>query len=318
VLNFFEKVLDLSSKGKTYVIAELGSNFKTLDDLFASINIAKNCGANAIKFQYFTVNELYGPTYEISQNFPLAKLKEKADAAQIDFLCSAFSPEGVAEVDKYVSAHKIASSEMAHIRLLEAVKKTGKPLILSTGGYFLADIKRSLDFMAGHPTVPLHCNISYPTKFCDVEKFQALKKMWTGPVGYSDHTTSIDVIPLYFASAGAAVYEKHFNPFNYTDTPDSPHSINTAEFQAMVRCLNKVPSPFTEENEARLMHVRRIVAIKDILPGDVLSEGVNIGIFRSKKADANGVSPFAIAALEGKISLKTFQVGDGISMADAQ
>jgi sialic acid synthase SpsE len=314
-------MLNKKSAGKVYVIAEVGSNWKTHDDLINSINMAKAAGADAVKFQYFRREELYGPAYELDSEFPLEKLASKARFIGIDFLCSAFSPEGVARVDPFVEAHKVASSEMAHIRILEAVKKTGKPVILSTGAYHCDDIKRSIDFFGKYTVIPMHCNISYPTKLTDLKKLQRMlyhKLVGIGKVwGYSDHTLSIDAVPAFLCGIlGASVYEKHFNPFDLTDTPDAPHSLNQNEFKIMCSYLNGQPIDGTEENEARLMHVRRIIALRDLKPGDTLKEGENIGIFRSKKPDTNGASPFLIRQLEGKSVNREIQLGDGVSVSD--
>lgn len=320
-LNFYDKALEKKKDGRVYVIAEVGSNYKSHNDLFESVAKAKAAGADAVKFQYFAKNELHGPEFELDQTFPLEKLAEKCQATDIDFLCSAFSPEGVERVNPFVSAHKVASSEMSHIRILEAVMKTGKPMILSTGAYFLSDILRVMNFLGDYPVVPLHCNISYPTKLVDLKKIKRLldsKVIGTHrPWGYSDHTLSIDAIPAFLCGIlGASVYEKHFNPFDYKDTPDAPHSLSQHEFKIMCSYLNAVPMDGTEENEARLMHIRRIIATKDLKPGDVLKEGVNMGIFRSRKPDANGVNPFAIKALEGKAVKREIEQGEGISIQD--
>lgn len=312
---FYDKLLEYKKQGKVYVIAEVGSNWRTKEDLFGSISLAKACGADAVKFQFLTLSELYGPECKIDATFPLAQLKEKADAVGIDFLCSAFSPDGLKEVDKYVPAHKVASSEMAHMRLLEAVKKTGKPIILSTGAYFMPDIGRTLKFLEDHEVVVMHCNVKYPAKYSNLKKFEELKK--ARPIfGYSDHTTSIDVVPLFFKDRGVTVYEKHFNPFDFTDTPDAPHSLNTAEFKTMVSYMRDAPDDFDEEHEARLMYVRRLVALTDLMPGDILKEGVNVGIFRAQKPDARGASPFIMGKVVGKTVAREVRRGDGISLQD--
>ncbi len=316
-MTFYEKVLDYKAQGKVYVIAELGSNFKSDTDLLNSISLAKHCGADAVKFQYLTPGELYGPTYEINKVFPLGILKAKADAVGIDFLCSAFSPEGVREVNKFVPCHKIASSEMSHVRIIEAVKATGKPVILSTGGYFIKDIERSLKHLEGYPCILMHCNLKYPTKFVDLFKFQSLMALWPGPLGYSDHTTSVDAVPVLMMNMGVTVYEKHFNPFDYTDTPDAPHALNAEEFQVMVSYFKGDPKPYTEENEARVKYVRRVLALKDIMAGEVFKEGENVGIFRPRADDARGANPFAIERINGKSAGRSILAGEGVSVADA-
>ena len=56
----------------------------------------------------------------------------------------------------------------------------------------------------------LHCNTSYPTPDCDVNirAIKHLRKIHSGPVGYSDHTA--DNLALLGAVAlGANIVEKH-------------------------------------------------------------------------------------------------------------
>lgn len=315
-MSFFQKILDYQAQGKVYVIAEVGSNWKTHQDLMGAVTLAKNCGADAVKFQFFTDSELYGPKPEIDKTFPLNQLKEKCDATGIDFLCSTFSPEGLKEADKFLPAHKIASSEMSHVRLLDAAKASGKPIILSTGAYFGSDIKRVLNFLGDHPTIVMHCNVSYPAKHVNLKKLAEIKTFFSGPLGFSDHTTSVDSVPKLMKSEGVCVYEKHFNPFGYTTTPDAPHSLEREEFKALVQTLRGSPSEFNEEDTARLRYVRRIIALKDIRPGDRLKEGDNIGIYRARRVDAKGANPFAIEKLEGKAATKVVMAGEGVSLLD--
>lgn len=313
---FYDKILDFKKREDVYVIAEVGSNWKTRDDLMGAITLAKACGADAVKYQFFTESELYGPIPQVDKDFPLFHLKEKCDAVGIDFLCSTFSVPGFQDANKFLVAHKVASSELSHVRLLDEVKKSGKPVILSTGGFFLPDIAKAVDYLAGVELILMHANLSYPTRLTDIKKFQALKQNFQDPLGYSDHTTSIDLVPRVYHQMGACVYEKHFNPFEYTDTPDAPHSLGRDAFKCMVSYLRGQPNDFNEENEGRLLHVRRIVAIKDIRPGDRLVEGDNIGIFRVKRPDARGISPFNIDRVLNKAATKVVMRGDGVSLSD--
>jgi sialic acid synthase SpsE len=328
-VSFHDKLLKYKAESKVYIIAELGSNWKTHENLYGAITLAKACGADAVKYQYFTSDELYGPTYKLDNSFPLEKLHEKCKATEIDFLCTAFSVEGYERVNPFVDAHKVASSEMSHIRLLDALKKFGKPILLSTGAQGMADVHRAMDHLSDRfyqdvpekqkfrtPVIPIHCNVSYPAKFVDVRKFLSVAQCSSGLYGFSDHTTSIDVVPAYFREAGVVVYEKHFNPFDFTDTPDAPHSLNRDEFKAFVQALRGDIPEYSEENVARLQYVRRVVATSTIKPGDTLKEGVNIGIFRSKKLDANGLNPFGIGALDGKTATRALAAGDGVSLSD--
>lgn len=315
---FIEKLNDYKNQGKVYVMADLGSNYKSKKDLMDAIWLAKALKIDAIKYQWFSSNELYGPRPHLNDKFPIQDLATEAKVKDIDLMCTAFSPEGYEALDPLVNAHKVASSEMSHIRILEKLKSLNKPVVLSCGAQSIPDVQRVLNFMQGTGVVLMHANSKYPAKYSDLEKFGHLKAVAPGHMGYSDHTTSIDVVPLYFKNDGVTVYEKHWNPFQYTDTPDAVQSLNNDEFKAMTQILHGEKPTHTEENEARLCFIRRVVATQDIGPGDVLREGVNMGIFRSKTPDAKGLNPFMIGLLEGKSPTKQVKQFEGLSLSDVQ
>ena len=313
---FIEKLDDYKNQGKVYVMADLGSNYKSKKDLMDAIWLAKALKIDAIKYQWFSSGELYGPRPHLNDAFPIGELSYEAKIKDIDLMCTAFSPDGYAALDSMVSAHKVASSEMSHIRILEKLKALNKPVVLSCGAHSLPDIQRVLDFMKGTEIVLMHANSKYPAKYSDLQKFGQIKQLGVKHIGYSDHTTSIDVVPQYFKDQGVTVYEKHWNPFKYTDTPDAVQSLDNDEFKALTQILHGELPAYTEENEARLCFIRRVVATQDIGRGDVLREGVNMGIFRSKSPDAKGVNPFVIGHLEGKSATREIKQGEGISLSD--
>ena len=64
----------ISSTSPPYVIAEIGSNFdQSLNKALRLINVAKNCGADAVKFQLFDGKKLY------PNNKKMRKLFEKTN-----------------------------------------------------------------------------------------------------------------------------------------------------------------------------------------------------------------------------------------------
>jgi len=86
---FYEKILSYQKEGKVYVMADLGSNYKSEDDLMNAIWLAKAMKIDAIKYQWFTVDELYGPSPRLNHKFPLKKIADEAKLKGIDFLCTA-------------------------------------------------------------------------------------------------------------------------------------------------------------------------------------------------------------------------------------
>lgn len=315
---------------RPFIIAEVGSNWRTLNDCIASIGQAKAVGADAVKFQLFTPDALYGPGHGNKDGdyaWPhldpswLPALKEKADACSIEFMCTAFSPELVEAVDPFVSVHKVASSDLSYPQLLAAVANTGKQTILSTGASGKGDIEYALTFFNQLQVVLLYCVASYPTKFVDLEVMKYLRDL--GPlkslVGFSDHTLGISMA-VEACRQGAVVLEKHFTAFPDLDTPDRPHSLTPDEFKTMVDYIRGVrkpvigPSP--EERDMLLRHNRRLVATKDIFEGEHLEYGVNFGAYRSLVDDTKGLSPFAWTQVDGKTAVNALKRGEGIGPGD--
>jgi N,N'-diacetyllegionaminate synthase len=295
---------------KVYLIAEVSGNIENYKDVYDSISIAKNCGADCVKFQQFTTKEMYGRSGLSETNFflDIAKIKEKADAVGIDFMVSCFSAESLRAIDPYVKAHKIASSEITHPELLEAAVKTGKKIFLSTGASGLKMIEAALRLMRkAHPTgnpdiVLLYCNAAYPSRYHHLEIMNALRREFGLPVGLSDH--SIDVINTPAIAAkyfDAYCIEKHFKLRDMPGSPDNGHSITSDEFKIMADFITgkrevDIPIHMPDEIDMILRYNRRMIAKIDIPKGTILQYGEfgNIGSFRSTKDDKNGWSATAL------------------------
>jgi sialic acid synthase SpsE len=223
------------------VIAEIGSNFKTQDDCIRSVGCAKEAGADAVKFQYFTGADLYGPLYGGTRNLiiDVEGLAEECGWKGIEFMCTAFSPTGYRMVDPFVKRHKVASSEITALDILNTVNSLGKPVILSTGGATGDEIARALLMLRNVPVTILYCEVAYPARVVDFRRFDELKARF-GPVceiGYSDHSIDVLNIPGTARDRGAKILEKHVNFTEHTDTPDAGHSISGKEFAMMTKYL---------------------------------------------------------------------------------
>jgi sialic acid synthase SpsE len=307
-----------------FIIAEIGSNIQTLDHCLHSIAAAKEAGADAAKFQLFSRSALYGfdggtDAYSLSLDW-LPTLKAKADEVGIEFMCTAFSPELVKEVDPYVSCHKIASSDLSYPQLLEAVGRTGRPVLLSCGASSHDDIRRALEILPESPVL-MYCVSSYPARSTNLGTIDILREELCGLVGFSDHSTDIVGLPYEAAMKyGIVALEKHMTAFPELDTPDRPHSLTTDEFSLMVDYIRgrRRPEigPTWEEVDMLLKHNRRLIATKDIDVGETLVWGVNFGSYRSLEDDERGLSPFLWEGVNGKRAKVAMGRGKAIGLGD--
>lgn len=314
--------LEIGDGCPAFIIAEVGSNWSSLDDCLTSIRAAKACGADAVKFQLFTNEALYGPIgsmlkFDVKGVLPIEWLPNLADEAKrcgIEFMCSAFSPELIDAVDPHVAIHKVASAEMTHKRMLERLAEIGKPVILSTGASGQADIEEALRILGQTPVIPLYCVAAYPAREVNLDSLAALRSL-TGLCGYSDHTTDVLVIPRAAVERGACVIEKHVN-FVQARGPDAPHSLDAREFGLMVRSirgdLSPSSGPRAEERPMLVRHNRRLIATRAIEAGETFREGDNFGIYRSLRDETEALSPFAIDEVNGKTARVRIEAGHGI------
>jgi sialic acid synthase SpsE len=311
----------------TYIIAEISSNFKTLNDCAQCISLAKVAGADAVKFQLFSEYDLYGfgdKTYKYPsiQKTWLPCLKDKADACEIDFMCTAFSPNAYRLVDNFVKAHKIASCENTHSGILELVSIMKKPIYMSCGASHALDIKRSLKILKEHEhrITLLYCVVEYPCNEVKLEQIQNLRRIDpTVRVGYSCHSQDYTTIPVEAINYGASVIEKHFNPLGILGAPDELHSIGIDQFRKMVKRIrgqrSEVYTPAENEKDAVLSYNRRVVAIRDIKKGETFNLD-NVGCFRSKVHSARGAHPFNLAAILFKQAERNYTIGQGVDVPD--
>jgi sialic acid synthase SpsE len=141
-----------------------------------------------------------------------------------------------------------------------------------------------------------------------------LAQLTRHPVGYSDHTLDVFNAPLLAKHMGASVLEKHFNPFDYTDTPDAPHSLNTADFKDMVAAIAgelKPIGPTPAELPMLLRHKRRWVVTGYAAPGEM----VTAALHRMKRDDTDGMHPLLEMPRDARATRPLFP-GDALKRTD--
>lgn len=228
-----------------FVIAEAGINHN--GDVHTAkrlIDAARAAGADAVKFQMFSSERLWGDAriahLELKER-DYIDLATHASAAWIEFMCTPFGVPEVRFLDSLVRRWKIASGCLKRRELLVEISATEQPVILSTGMHYKAEVQRAIDVLGwSKPMTLLHCTSAYP---CPLEavNLAAMDDLRTigFPVGYSDHTDGI-VIPIAAAGRGAAVIEKHLTLDRKSAGPDHLSSIEPIDFKVMVQAIRDV------------------------------------------------------------------------------
>lgn len=192
---------------------------------------AREAGADAFKPQFYRADLLYPKGsrehdmvkhYELPEEW-LPRLKDECDAAGIEFMCTVYTPDHVAKINYLVRRHKVASFEVGHEALLEALAATAKPILISLG-LGQNDLRMALHHtrVSGR-LVLLHCVSAYPAR-PEQMNLNRLER-WVGPKGLSDHTTG-DAAAIMAVALGATVIEKHLRANDTPEfNPDYAHSL---------------------------------------------------------------------------------------------
>ena len=333
---------------KVLIIAEAGVNHNGSEKIaYKLIDQAKKCGADIVKFQIFNATNLSTKTLKkpnyIKKNFSLKrksqfeilkklelrlhqmnKISNYCKKKKIEFLLSPFDIQSIINLKKLnLKRVKIPSGEINNYPYLKEIAKLNKKIILSTGMSFMHEIKDAINTLTLNgikkkKITILHCTTDYPTSFKDVnlDAINSIKKHFNLQVGYSDHTTGIEV-PIAAVANGATVIEKHFTLNKKMIGPDHKASLEPEEFKNMVKCIrniekaigNGVKKPAKSEIKNRKLVRKSIVASEEIIIGQKFSTN-NL----TTKRPGSGISPMSWKKLIGKKSKKNYKVDDLIKI----
>ena len=315
-----------------FIIADIGSAHRgDLQLAFKQIEAAKECGCDAAKFQFYTHRELYGGVEPDGKCYgiPLAwvpHLEDHCNNVGIEFMASAFSPEGIRLLDPHVKRHKLASAEMMHFKMWEELAKTKKQVLVSTGGAHFSEVltvrSAFADLGAELNLKILECVANYPAS---VEDYDLTLFTNHQADGLSDHTAGCH-LALAALGAGATIFEKHFDATPQRgETPDSPVSMDLLDMACYVSDLKEAATAFGDgikqprnQHDMALRWRRRLIATQELKAGTRLSYGVNYGIYRSLKDDTRGGTPLMAYDIEGKMLAVDKAPGDSLFITDVK
>jgi N-acetylneuraminate synthase len=336
----------------TFVIAEAGSNWKVgtfeedLEMAKKLIDTAKDSGADAVKFQTYKSETVYvknaGKSGYLDKNginetingifdklsMPyemIPKLSDYCKKQDIMFMSTPFSVQDAEEIDPFVEIHKIASFEINHVRLLEYISKTKKPVIVSTGASTFTECDFVIELFkknGNNKIALLQCTSNYPAPISalNLSVIPKIKNRYDVPVGFSDHSLDPITAPLVAIGFGANIIEKHFTMDKNLEGPDHSFALNPEELKQMIKCIRAADLSkgagekeiLKEELELRKFATRSIQAIKNIKKGDIFEDGKNIDVLRPGNR-LRGMDAKFLESIIGKHATKDIEDGDGIT-----
>jgi sialic acid synthase SpsE len=294
---------------RCFVVAEIGANHGgDIELCLRTMDAAAACGVDALKLQYYTAAELvadvdrvwaWGPEGgrveerigDMFDRLALTKAELQrafahADGLRIPLFCTPFSPRGVADLEELGNPiYKVASSDLSHSPMLEAIDRLRKPIIVSTGKAPLEDVDAAVETLRHSPredVALLHCIAEYPapTEQMNVRVIASFQQRFPGhPVGLSDHAMT-DEPALAAVALGACVLEKHFTLDRELSGPDHWFSMDPERMRRLVESLRRLEQSLGDGEKGiadceqwEAAHSRRsIIVMKPIAPGEVVSE----------------------------------------------
>lgn len=231
-----------------YIIAEIGVNFRTIDEAKCMISTAMMSGADAVKFQVYDQDNLYKcyPNGETMRNLHyedlmdirldqerLKELKKHADSEGINMFATPMYLDAVDMLEEIgVDRYKIRFDDRDNNELLDRVFETGKPVMISCDQKYLNKlsdtillIDKDVDFM--------FCIPEYPPTTVYFKPF--LDYTFTG---YSNHYPSI-VPPFIAAARGCQILEVHVK-LDGTVPIDNDVSISFSDLKQLVYMVREM------------------------------------------------------------------------------
>ncbi|MDQ3070666.1 MAG: N-acetylneuraminate synthase family protein [Acidobacteriota bacterium] len=310
------------------IIAEIGS---THDGSFGiarhSQRAAIEAGATAVKFQ------THIPDAESTRSAPApaffsgeprfeyfrrtgfsasqwASLAAECRELGAEFISSPFSEEAVDLLERTgIDRYKIPSGEVTNLPLIDAVARTSKPVLLSSGMTSWAEVDRAVNTVLAHHDrlVVMQCTSEYPCPYEQVglNVMIEMRDRYNAPVGLSDHTLTPHAA-VAAVTLGASVIEKHFTLSKQLYGSDAKHSMEPHEFAAMcdgiraaaiMRDVRVDKDAIDRFKDMRRVFQKSIVATVAIPRGTLITREM-LGI----KKPGTGLSPDRLNDVVGRVA----------------
>lgn len=327
----------ISENSDPYFIADIAANHDgDIDRAYHLIELAKEAGADAAKFQNFKAETIVSKcgfeslgtqlshqsawkksvfdTYKDASLPDLwsEKLKKRCDEVGIEYMTSPYDFASVDLANRYVNAFKIGSGDITWLEILEYIAKKGKPVLLATGASELCDVTRAMQAVQKYndQIVLMQCNTNYTASdsnfsYINLNVLRTYHELYPDCIlGLSDHTFGHTTVLGAYA-LGARVFEKHFTDDNGREGPDHKFSMNPVTWRQMVCACHELCEALgdgtkrVEANERETVHIQRraFYLRKDLKKGDLIREE---DIFPLRPVKDGAVLPYEKSNVLGK------------------
>ncbi len=244
----------------TMVVAEIGINHNgSLETAKQLIDVAVHNGADAVKFQKRTPELCVPPEqrgqmretpwgyityleYRYKTEFgesEYAEIQRYCQEKGVTWFASVWDEPSVDFMEAYNPVcYKIPSASLTDHNLLRHLRKTGRPLILSTGMSTMEQIRDAVAVVGTDNLMITHATSTYPCEpdELNLKMIQTLRQTYPCPVGYSGH--EVGLIPTVVAVAmGACLVERHITLDRAMWGSDQAASVEPGGIERLVKYI---------------------------------------------------------------------------------
>ncbi len=275
-----------------YIIAEIGINHNgDLDITKQMIDAAAHAGVDAVKFQKRTP-EICTPLEQQKQMretpwgyITYLDYRYKVEFGEkeyleidryckkkgIEWFASVWDEQAVDFMEQFdTPAFKIPSASITDHNLLRHTRKTGRPLVISTGMSTIEQIRAAVEVVGTENLAITHCTSTYP---CEPEELnlrmiRTLRDEFPCPVGYSGHEVGL-VPPQVAVALGACMIERHLTLDRAMWGSDQAASVEPSGFERLVKYVRVAEASLGDgvkrvyESELSSLKKLRRVVIED-------------------------------------------------------
>lgn len=314
-----------------FIIAEAGVNHNGDFNLAKKlVDMAVECGADAIKFQTFKAEESTGAYAEKAEyqmenmpvqesqlemirklELPFEQFREIQSYCKEKGILFISTPDGTESLNFLVSLNvpiiKIGSTEVSNVEYLREIGETGKEIILSTGMSNLGEVEKAINILksTGNKNIKImQCTTDYPTAVEDVNlrAMVTMREAFKVPTGLSDHTVGNEAA-IAAVALGAEFIEKHITLDTEMEGPDHKASMGPVEFKEYVTSIRNTEKLLGDG--IKRPTARELVIMKDVRRSIVARETLKKGTVIEKnmlayKRPGNGIRPELAEVIVGR------------------
>jgi sialic acid synthase SpsE len=297
-----------------FITFEAGATHSGLKSAKGLVTLAAEAGADAIKFQILDPDRLVAdkkqsfsysvlldkktgktetvsePLYDLLCRRAMSKeewkeLKRHSDDLGLAFFATVGFDDEIELLEELgCDSIKIASSDVNHWSLIRKAARTGMCIQVDTGNSTIGEIEEAVDIIRseGNENVIIHnCPSGYPArlKSINLNLIPTLKRMFSYPVAYSDHTPGWEM-DIAAVALGANLVEKTITDDRTTRSIEHIFSLEPQDMKAFVKSIRELEialgSPrrimYPEEREKRMVTRRSAFLKKPVSKGEQVNE----------------------------------------------